>query len=438
MIQTQAKLGPEASPRAMGILLFLTLLNILNMVDRTLITSFGTVIIADLRLSDSQFGLLTGPIFVFFYSIMGLFMGALADRVHRPRLILAGLVLWSALTAVSGMAKSFAHIGIARLFIGVGESAMAPSALSMIADMFPKAKRGTATGIYYLGVPLGAGGSFIVAGILGPIIGWRNCFFVLGALGLLLALLLLLVRDPKRGAMEEGPAIAEGDQAEDLVSGNWRHIIIDVYLVVKSTPALLWTMIGAVFLHIPMGAGHFAIVWLERERGFGLGEISAVYGLIYIIFGTAGTFLGGILSDWYQARFKGGRVRFSAYLMLGIAPLLVSYRFVDPSSSLFYIGMAAGMFSVSSFYGPAFSTVQDLTPVRLRGVMTGLLLAACNLLGMGIGAMMTGILSDVFSANHIIEPLTKALLTADVLAWVAPTSFIIASVHIERQKAKSL
>ena len=84
-----------------------------------------------------------------------------------------------------------------------------------------------------------------------------TAFSVLGALGLLLALLLLLVRDPKRGAMEEGPATAEGDQADDLVSGNWRHIIIDVYLVVKSTPALLWTMIGAVFLHIPMGAGQF-------------------------------------------------------------------------------------------------------------------------------------------------------------------------------------
>ena len=438
MIQNHAKLGPEASPRAMGILLFLTLLNILNMVDRTLITSFGTAIIADLNLSDSQFGLLIGPIFVFFYAIMGLFMGALADRVHRPRLIAAGLVLWSALTAVSGMAKSFAHIGIARLFIGVGESAMAPSALSMIADMFPKAKRGTATGIYYLGVPLGAGGSFIVAGILGPIIGWRNCFLVLGALGLLLALLLLLVRDPKRGAMEEGPAIADGDQAEDIVSGNWRRIIVDVYSVVKSSPVLLWTMIGAVFLHIPIGAGQFSIVWLERERGFGLGEISAVYGLIYIVFGTAGTFLGGILSDWYQARFKGGRVRFLAYLMLGNVPLLVSYRFVDPSSSLFYIGMAAGMFSISSFFGPAFSTVQDLTPVRLRGVMSGLLIVASNLLGMGIGAMITGILSDVFFANHIIEPLTKALLMADVLSLAAPASFIVASVYVERQKSNSL
>ena len=111
---------------------------------------------------------------------------------------------------------------------------------------------------------------------------------------------------------------------------------------------------GAVFLHIPLGAGQFAIVWLERERGFGIGEISATYGLFYIVFGTLGTFLGGILSDWYQARFRGGRVRFLAYLMLCITPLLIGFRFVSPSSALFYVGMAAGMFSVSSFYGPAF------------------------------------------------------------------------------------
>ena len=426
---------PQASPKATGILLFLLLLNILNMVDRTLITSFGTAIITDLGLSDSQFGLLTGPIFVFFYSIMGLFMGALADRVHRPRLIAAGLVLWSALTAVSGVAKNFAQIGVARLFIGVGESAMAPSAISMISDMFPKAKRGTATGIYYLGVPLGAGASFIVAGILGPMIGWRNCFLLLGGLGLALALVLLFIKDPERGAMEEKGT--EVDQQESLIGGNWRSIVSDVFQVVKSTPALAWTMVGAVFLHIPLGAGQFAIVWLERERGFGIGEISATYGLVYIIFGTAGTFLGGILSDWYQARYRGGRVRFLALLMLAVTPLLILFRFVEPSSALFYIGMAAGMFSVSSFYGPAFSTVQDLTPVRLRGVMTGLLLVACNLLGLGIGAMMTGVLSDVFSANNIFEPLTKALLTADILSAAAPVSFIIASIYLEKMKARA-
>ena len=350
---------------ATGILIFLLVLNILNMVDRTLITSFGTSIIADLSLSDSQFGLLTGPVFVFFYSIMGLFMGALADRVHRPRLIAAGLVLWSVLTALSGMAKNFMQIGMSRLFIGVGESVMAPSAISMIADLYPKAKRGTATGIYYLGVPLGAGGSFIVAGVLGPMIGWRNCFFVLGGVGLILALGLLFLKDPKRGAMEEQGTSAEEASQAGLMTGNWRRVVSEVVTTVKSTPALAWTMLGAVFLHLPLGAGQFAIVWLERERGFGIGEISATYGLIYIIFGTAGTFLGGMLSDWYQSRYKGGRVRFLAYLMLCMTPLLISFRFVSPSSSLFYIGMAAGMFSVSSFYGPAFSTVQDLTPVRL-------------------------------------------------------------------------
>ena len=397
----------KSAKGAKGILLFLLVLNILNMVDRTLIVSFGTSIISDLNLSDSQFGLLTGPVFVFFYSIMGLFMGALADRVHRPKLIAAGLVLWSVLTALSGMAKNFMQIGMSRLFIGVGESVMAPSAISMIADLYPKAKRGTATGIYYLGVPLGAGGSFIVAGVLGPMIGWRNCFFVLGAIGLILALGLLFLKDPKRGAMEEQAATAAEEGQADLMTGNWRRVVSEVIATIKSTQALGWTMVGAVFLHIPLGAGQFAIVWLERERGFGIGEISATYGLIYIIFGTAGTFLGGILSDWYQARYKGGRVRFLAYLMLCMTPLLISFRFVSPSSSLFYIGMAAGMFSVSSFYGPAFSTVQDLTPVRLRGVMTGLLLVACNLLGLGIGALMTGVLSDVFPLMVFLNPSLK-------------------------------
>jgi MFS family permease len=424
----------KVTSRAKAMLAFLLLLNILNMVDRTLITSFGTAIIEDLNLSDSQFGLLTGPIFVFFYSIMGLFMGALADRVHRPRLIAAGLFLWSGLTAASGVAKSFAQIGIARLFVGVGESTMAPSAISMIADLFPKARRGSATGIYYLGVPLGAGGSFIVAGILGPMIGWRNCFLLLGGIGILLAVALLFVRDPQRGAMDEVAVISEDEQEVTLIGSDWRNTVSDIVSVIKVTPALAWTMIGAVFLHIPLGAGQFAIVWLERERDFGVGEISATYGLIYIIFGTAGTLLGGIASDWYQTRFRGGRVRFLAMLMLAMVPLLVSFRFVSPSSAWFYIGMAAGMFSVSSFYGPAFSTVQDLTPARLRGVMTGLLLVACNLLGLGIGAMMTGILSDVFSAYQIAEPLTKALLSADVLSWGAPASFIAASVYLERSR----
>ena len=223
---------------------------------------------------------------------MGLFMGALADRVHRPRLIAAGLVLWSALTALSGTAKSFLDIGLARLFIGVGESAMTPSAMSILSALYPRAMRGTATEFYYLGVPLGAGGSFVIAGLLGPAIGWRNCFYLLGGLGIVLALLLLAMRDPERGAMELPCRANDRDEQppEVELTNNWRQVTGDVMAVIKSFPALAWTMIGAVCLHLPLGAGQFAIVWLERERGFAIGEITVTYGLVYIVFGTAGTF----------------------------------------------------------------------------------------------------------------------------------------------------
>ncbi len=425
----------KASPRAMGILLFLTLLNILNMIDRTLIASFGPQIIADLNLTDSQFGALTGFIFVFFYAIMGLFMGALADRLHRPRLIAAGLLLWSVLTAVSGATKTFVQIGLARLFIGVGESTMTPSSMSMISDLFPQRQRGTAAGLYYLGVPLGAGGAFLVAGVLGPMIGWRNCFFLLGGIGIVLAFVLYRVKDPLRGAMEpavESAAAVSPPQVKEASS--WRKTLPEIIAVIKTNPALAWTMLGAIFLHIPLGAGNFVMVWMERERGFELAEIQSLYGLIYIICGTAGTFSGGILSDWYQARWKGGRIRFLAILMLTIAPLTVAFRFASPDSPMFFIALAFALFSVSSFYGPAFSTVQDLTPVRLRGLMTALLLVACNLVGMGLGALMTGLISDLLTAAQVFEPLTKALLVGDCFGFFAAPSFIIASIYLERNR----
>jgi len=446
----------KPAPRARTILIFLMLLNILNMVDRSLIASFGPQISRDLNLTDSQFGLLTGLIFVFFYVLMGLFMGALADRVNRPRLIAAGLILWSVLTAVSGAAKNFFQIGIARLFIGIGESTMTPASMSMLSDLFPAEKRGSATGLYYLGIPLGAGGSFLVAGILGPMIGWRNCFYLLGGIGVLLSVGLLIMSDPKRGAMEpavEGNTVAESTVAESTVAESmvaestveeipraaektmhWRESVAAVGETLKTNRALLWTMIGAIFLHIPLGAGQFSMLWLESERGFDGAEIATIYGIVYVVFGTAGTFFGGVLSDWYQARFKGGRLRFLALLMITIAPLTVGYRFASPESPIFYLGMCMALFSVSSFYGPAFSTVQDLTPPRLRGVMTAVLLVACNLLGLGLGAYMTGLFVEMFRAMDVATPYTSGLLVGDVIGFLTIPSFLYAAVHLERRR----
>ena len=179
-------------------LLFLTLNNIMNFVDRQLLASFANFIIPDLGLTNTQFGLLTGFGFLFFYSIMGLFMGFLADRFNRPKLIAFGVALWSILTSVSGLAKNFIGLLIPRMFIGVGESILTPTSLSILGDRFPKERMGFISGAYYLGIPIGAGLSLIIAGYLGPLIGWRMCFYILGGIGVVFALIMFFIKDTPR------------------------------------------------------------------------------------------------------------------------------------------------------------------------------------------------------------------------------------------------
>jgi MFS family permease len=160
--------------RHYGFLAFLALLNVMNFVDRQLLGSFANFIVPELELTNTQFGLLTGMVFIVFYSAMGLFMGALADTVNRTRLIAAGLAAWSLLTAVSGAARGFWSLAVPRMLIGVGESIMTPTSMSLLADRFPASRLGFASGCYYMGVPIGVGVSLLIVGYLGPAIGWRN------------------------------------------------------------------------------------------------------------------------------------------------------------------------------------------------------------------------------------------------------------------------
>lgn len=419
--------GQASASRAKSVLALLVVLNILNIVDRNLISSFGSAITRDLQLSDSQFGLLTGLIFVFFYAVMGLFVGRLADIMHRPRLIAAGLLVWSALTVVSGSAKNFVQIGAARLFVGVGEACLTPAAISMLADLFPKARRGTASALYYLGVPLGAGASFIAAGVLGPILGWRNCFYLIGGLGLLLVPVLFFMRDPERGAQDSS------DEAQPVRADNLISSLKQVSTIAKQSPALAWTMLGAIAMHLPIGSAQFVELWLVRERGFDPATITVIYGLMLVIVGTVGSVIGGFASDWYQSKYRGGRVRFLAIFLLCVAPFLLGYRLSEPGSLIFYLGMGGGILSLMAFYGPAFSTIQDLSPPHLRGVTTALLLLASNLLGLGLGAVLAGVLSDVFRSFDVVNPLTWSLIVIDILSALTIYSFWRASKHWDRQ-----
>ena len=414
------------SLRSYWILFFLLLLNILNMLDRTLLIAFGPQIIEDLDLSDTQYGLLTGFVFNTFYCFFGLLMGTLADRVNRVRLIAFGLIIWSGLTAVSGAAKNFFQIGLARLFIGIGESVMTPSAISIMADLFPNEKRGAAAGIYYLGIPFGAGGAFFIAGIFGPTWGWRNCFYLLGAIGISATLFLLALRDPPRGVWDGDFQEKSGDGSKH----SFKEVLINIVEILKGSRALIWILLGSIAIHIPIGAGAFNMIWMQSERGFDE-SVAILYGVYSTIFMTIGMLSGGLLSDVYTRHFRGGRARFLALFMLALTPFTIGFRFWDPESIFFYVGLSAILIFGGAFFGPAFSLVQDLCPPRSRGVMTAVALVAMNFLGVGSGALILGMSSDIMREMGVSEPYTYALLACDLIGALTIPCFYIASVYTE-------
>ena len=182
---------------AWSLLALLVVLNVLNFVDRNLISSVAPFLISELGLTRAQIGLLQGFGFVVFYTVMGVILGAAADRWHRPRLVAAGLALWSTVTAISGLAQSFVHLLIPRMFVGAGEATLTPASLSMLAETFPASRRAFAVGAYYAGVPIGAGLGLVIASVLVPTLGWRSCFYVLGGVGLVFVVALLFVKEPR-------------------------------------------------------------------------------------------------------------------------------------------------------------------------------------------------------------------------------------------------
>ena len=288
------------SLNAYRLLFFLTLLNLLNFVDRQLIASFANFIVPDLGLTDTQYGFLTTVPFIIFYSIAGLFMGVLADMVNRPKLIAFGVVIWSLFTALTGAAKGFISMALPRMFIGVGESILTPTSMSLLSDSFPSKRMGFAAGFYYMGVPIGVGVSLLIAGYLGESLGWRNCFYLLGAIGLLLGLCALLFKDRKR------KSVKEESQTKTLSKETTIEIINTLFLALKTSAALRFTIIAGVFYHIVLGASGFEQLWLVQERGCDRSEIAQLVGCIGVFSGLACNLIGGILSAWWQEHTNQG------------------------------------------------------------------------------------------------------------------------------------
>ncbi len=283
-------------------------INALNFFDRQILGAVGELIRKEWVLSDGALGAL-GTAFTLLYAFVGVPFGRLTDRTKRTWLLSLGVFVWSLMTAVSGAALSFWQLFAARLGVGVGEASCAPAATSLIGDLFPAIRRALALSIFMLGLPVGIALSFALSGTIARSYGWRPVFYVAGIPGLICALAVLLVREPKRGAAEAHKIGA-------------RHRQGSPYGLVLSTPTMRWLIISGALHNFNMYAiGAFITPFLMRYHGADIRNANFVSMVAYGLFGVPGLILGGIVGDAVMKRRASGRLLVGAFAILGSVPL---------------------------------------------------------------------------------------------------------------------
>ena len=396
------------------ILFYLTTLNVLSFVDRQLLASFSNFIVPDLGLTNTEFGILTGLAFIIFYSVMGVIMGAIADRVHRPKFMAIGVALWSLLTAATGMAKNFWMLFLPRIFIGVGESILTPTAISYMSDYFPKRNMGFVAGFYYIAVPLGVALSFYIAGYLGPIWGWRNCFYALGLLGLILAFITYFFKESDK--RQEDMILNEGKLNINI--DVLKESFSELRATIKSNLSLRLTIYAGIAVNFVLGATVFDQLWLVNDKGFDRAQILLISGSIGLPAGILGTLFGGLGSDYYVRKTGNGRQLFLFWCLLIFTPFILLYRLTDDTGTLFFALMFLGFFQWGTIYGPTTSAVQEMAPKNHKAVVLAYYIFMVNFIGLGFSTTTAGIMIDALIAMGIENPYSVTIITFQALAAI--------------------
>jgi len=401
------------SPQA--VLIALLGVHVIAHIDRNMLLGFSPQITKDLAISNAQYGFLAGAVWVLSFGFMAVFLGSLADRFSRTKVIACGILIWSVCTAASGAAQNFGQMAAARFFVASGEAALVPAAVSVLIDLFKARRAGTAVGVFFMGIPLGLGLAFTLAGTVGSSLGWRGTFYALGAIGVVIGLPTLLLRDD-RGAHGEAERGAPFGQQ-----------LRQVGALLRGNATVANTIVGFVLVHMAFVGLAFAQLWLTRERGLDAATMARQIGLLGIVFGMLGSVVGGVLSDRVARRMPGGHAGFVVLLIAICGPLMVAYRFADPGSALFYVGMCAGFFLPLATYGPSLAVIQGLTPERMRSTVTGTTMLLLNVFAIALGNLAVGAVSDRLSAAAAGHALTYALLATDVLAITGALFYALAA-----------
>lgn len=406
------------SIRPSRLLIILLALSAFSYADRQLLSAFVVDIRRDFGFSYFQFSLLYGLVFQVSFLIASIPAGVLADRVSRPRLIGGAVSLWSLLTAATGACSSFSQLAAVRALVGIGEAGLTPASISMLTDAYPRRRHGLVLSILYLGVPLGAGGSLLVAGLLGPWLGWRGCFFALGIMGLMTSVLLFFISDPRE--LSSGVGREAGASVKDSL------------IFMRDCAPLRYLLLGGCVFFFALGSIGLDQAWVVAERGYSIREGQLAFGLLIIAPGLACTWITGWLSDCAARRGLAGRLLFLAWTALAFAAASVVFRLSPQGSMLFYFGAVLSYALLMALFGPFMAALAELAPHRMRSTIVAIGLVSIALLGTTAGSAAAGRLSDALSAARVPSPLTHALLTVNLLAIVAAGLFVCAARAVKR------
>jgi MFS family permease len=410
------------------VLAVMTLVYALNIADRFSISTLIEPIRKELALSDQGIAFLTGGALAFFYVTVGIPIAALADRVNRRNILAVALFVWSGVTALCGVTRSYGQLLVARFAVGIGEAGGTPPSTSIVADNFPPARRPMALTVYALGACIGAWLGSSLAGAAADIGGWRLAFLVLGIPGVVVALIVwLTVREPRRGQLDSEP---HRPQAEPFSLAGIARQLIDtlrfmaiqrssIHLVVGGSVATLWSW----------GLIWWTTAFLQRSHHLTVGEAGGLLGPMHLIAGTAGTLLAGVLMGLPAARDP----RFVTRLLTAVTVLTtVPSFFVYEVASLHAATMLLWIFvpGVYFYIGPILGLLANVMPAAMRATSCAILLFVANLANLFVAPQLIGALSDWFAASFGAG--TESLRWA--LMLLAPTG-LWAAWHLWRAGA---
>ena len=375
-----------------------------NFIDRTIISTIGQAIKVDLKITDTQLGLLGGLSFAILYTLLGVPIARLAERWNRVSIISLALVVWSGFTVACGFAGNFLSLLVLRVGVGVGEAGCSPPSHSLISDYFDPKRRATALSIYAFGIPLGGMIGAVAGGWLAKSFGWRIAFMVVGLPGLILALVVkLLIKEPPRGhsdpAQKAAPVAAVGAPAQSLASLALHEI--KELATVGANLFSHWPVTNMI-LGLTMasfagyGIGQFSAPYFIRAFGLDYATVGLVFGLIGGFSSGLGTLAGGFVSDWASKHHERWYALTPAIGLAVATPIyILAYRAPEWRLAAMIL-LVPGLFHYT-YLGPTFAVVQNVVETRRRATASAVMLLFVNIIALGGGPLFTGWMIDMFA-----------------------------------------